>query len=339
MGVRFYRRVNLFSGVYLNFSKSGTSLSVRGPGLSSTIGPRGTRTSVGIPGTGIRYEQVEGSGGKSGRTLHPSSGGGGYGGETGMRQQLIETPQLQKIAATYQAVFTGLLIFRLCYIVGGVIALFSIWRHGGSFGRLFVWMAILAIVDYFASGIAKYQARLAIQTQLNIDEAERRKVKEQHERALQNIQDAKAQAWADRCQSLGSLIAIQSSFPCKRGEGVLYTESHVCLQETRKARLSGGTTTDQWTTLDTGTLYLTNQRIVFVGDNGSRKMAIKDILDTQYDLESIKLTAINRAKPMGFITRNPSLIVTMISAVQDYPDLPLVSEESQPSASQSQSQG
>ena len=98
----------------------------------------------------------------------------------------------------------------------------------------------------------------------------------------------------------------------------------VFLQETRKVRQPDGTTMDQWTMQDSGTLYVTNQRIVFVGDNGSRTILIKDILDKQFDLTSFKLTLANRTKPIGFMGGNPHLMVTMITAIQDYPDLPLV---------------
>jgi hypothetical protein len=55
MGFRFHRRVRLFPGVRLNFSRSGisTTIGIRGAGL--TIGPRGTYANVGLPGTGLSY--------------------------------------------------------------------------------------------------------------------------------------------------------------------------------------------------------------------------------------------------------------------------------------------
>jgi len=54
MTLRFYRRLTLIPGIIrLNFSRSGVSVSLGGRGAHYTIGPRGQRTSVGIPGSGL----------------------------------------------------------------------------------------------------------------------------------------------------------------------------------------------------------------------------------------------------------------------------------------------
>ena len=55
MGFRFYRRLPLVPGLRINLSKSGPSLSVGHRGGWFTIGPRGARTTVGVPGTGFYY--------------------------------------------------------------------------------------------------------------------------------------------------------------------------------------------------------------------------------------------------------------------------------------------
>ena len=55
MGFRFHRGVRLLPGVRLNFSKSGTSLSLGGRGLSLNLSPSGVRTTVGVPGSGLSY--------------------------------------------------------------------------------------------------------------------------------------------------------------------------------------------------------------------------------------------------------------------------------------------
>lgn len=56
MGLRFYRRIQIFPGIWLNLSKEGMSLSFGTTGCKTTLGKRGTRTSFGLPGTGIRWE-------------------------------------------------------------------------------------------------------------------------------------------------------------------------------------------------------------------------------------------------------------------------------------------
>jgi hypothetical protein len=59
MGFRFSRRIKIIPGITLNVSKSGVSTSVGVKGAHVTLGgPRGTRTTVGIPGTGISYTET-----------------------------------------------------------------------------------------------------------------------------------------------------------------------------------------------------------------------------------------------------------------------------------------
>ena len=59
MGLRFSRRIPLVPGLRVNLSKSGASFSLGHRGGWVTFGPRGTRATVGLPGTGFSYsEQV-----------------------------------------------------------------------------------------------------------------------------------------------------------------------------------------------------------------------------------------------------------------------------------------
>lgn len=55
MGMRFRKSVKICKGVKVNFSKSGTSLSLGGRGHSVNFGSKGTRVTAGIPGTGLSY--------------------------------------------------------------------------------------------------------------------------------------------------------------------------------------------------------------------------------------------------------------------------------------------
>ena len=57
MGFRFSRQISLFKGLRLNLSKSGTSVSVGGRGGWLTFGKKGTRATVGIPGTGMSWSE------------------------------------------------------------------------------------------------------------------------------------------------------------------------------------------------------------------------------------------------------------------------------------------
>ena len=57
MGFRFNRRISIFKGLRLNLSKSGPSVSVGGRGAWLTFGKKGTRATVGIPGTGMSWSE------------------------------------------------------------------------------------------------------------------------------------------------------------------------------------------------------------------------------------------------------------------------------------------
>jgi hypothetical protein len=55
MPFRFQRRIRLLPNLRVNLSKSGVSASVGTRGAWLTFGRRGTRGTVGIPGTGVSY--------------------------------------------------------------------------------------------------------------------------------------------------------------------------------------------------------------------------------------------------------------------------------------------
>lgn len=61
MGFRLRRSVRLFPGVRLNVSKSGLSTSFGTRGAWLTVGKRGTRATIGLPGTGISYTTMSSS--------------------------------------------------------------------------------------------------------------------------------------------------------------------------------------------------------------------------------------------------------------------------------------
>lgn len=57
---RFFRRVRLGPGVTMNLSKSGPSFSFGVRGAHVTVGRRGMRRTIGIPGTGVFYTSRSG---------------------------------------------------------------------------------------------------------------------------------------------------------------------------------------------------------------------------------------------------------------------------------------
>lgn len=61
MGMRYRKSVKICKGVKVNLSKSGASLSLGGAGHSVNFGKHGTRTTVGISGTGLSYSKLYGN--------------------------------------------------------------------------------------------------------------------------------------------------------------------------------------------------------------------------------------------------------------------------------------
>ena len=55
MGLRFRRRLGTMPGVSLNLSKSGVSASIGTRGAVVNVSGRGTRTTIGLPGSGISW--------------------------------------------------------------------------------------------------------------------------------------------------------------------------------------------------------------------------------------------------------------------------------------------
>ena len=59
MPLRFTRHVSLIPGLRVNLSKFGASLSLGHRGFWYTVGPRGRRATVGLPGTGLFWTETE----------------------------------------------------------------------------------------------------------------------------------------------------------------------------------------------------------------------------------------------------------------------------------------
>ena len=60
MAWRFHRRLRLAPGFSLNLGKTGASLSVGMRGLHTTFGRR-TRTTIGLPGSGLSFTTLHGT--------------------------------------------------------------------------------------------------------------------------------------------------------------------------------------------------------------------------------------------------------------------------------------
>ena len=61
MGIRFRKRIKLLPGLWVNLSKSGASVSAGVKGFTVNSRRGKTRTTVGLPGTGISYSSTSGT--------------------------------------------------------------------------------------------------------------------------------------------------------------------------------------------------------------------------------------------------------------------------------------
>ena len=60
MGFRFRKSIKIAPGVRLNLSKRGvSSVSVGGKGLTYNINKKGSRTTIGLPGTGMSHSSYQ----------------------------------------------------------------------------------------------------------------------------------------------------------------------------------------------------------------------------------------------------------------------------------------
>ena len=58
MGFRFQKRIKILPGITINLSKSGLSTSLGPRGAKVTLGHGKTRTTIGIPGSGISQTSI-----------------------------------------------------------------------------------------------------------------------------------------------------------------------------------------------------------------------------------------------------------------------------------------
>ena len=79
MAFRFRKSVKIMPGVRLNFSKSGVSTSLGGNGATINLSSRGTRHTVGFPGSGLSFSSFTPKGGSTSGSARTSEASGGCG--------------------------------------------------------------------------------------------------------------------------------------------------------------------------------------------------------------------------------------------------------------------
>lgn len=134
----------------------------------------------------------------------------------------------------------------------------------------------------------------------------------------------------------GNLSEIPVEIPLKSGEHCFFAcGSQLCEpRAVRKSRHTGsavriargvsigrGYTTseahEEWRTIATGTLYITNQRIIFDGDMQSRNIKFADLVSSQNGGTCISVASATRQKTMVFNNINGYIASTIINSIKN----------------------
>ncbi|HZU13066.1 MAG TPA: DUF4236 domain-containing protein [Chloroflexota bacterium] len=156
MGFRLYRRIGIVPGLRINLSRSGPSLTVGGGGFHYTVGPTGTRTSLGVPGTGLYYTKHH-----AWRTASPPApvlpaGGASPGappsGSQTMRSVLVAPLNILMALLTLAMFLCGVAaVAGVMVVIVGVVAVIAGWPHGVGVALVVV-VTLLALVGGLAVG-------------------------------------------------------------------------------------------------------------------------------------------------------------------------------------------
>jgi hypothetical protein len=139
------------------------------------------------------------------------------------------------------------------------------------------------------------------------------------------LQEA-AQNYFQQLAAKGSLTIIDVNIMLQRGEGGILQERSNLL-ETRAYRVYGGGGTrirgiyvgggaseshQRWRDIDSGTLVLTNKRLVFDGGSENRAVKLTDILSIECWADAIEVGTSRRQKSQVYTVANPYIWKRMI---------------------------
>ena len=140
--------------------------------------------------------------------------------------------------------------------------------------------------------------------------------------ASKNLRE-EAMQWAAKAEANGGFIPLAVDIALRADEAVFF-KSFSCLYEVRAIRVTNhvgahyrvtqrigvgsarsvSESHDEWRPISTGTLYITNQSVLFVGDQQSRMVEIKKIVSVKNTDSIIEVVSDNRVKSMRFTVSN-----------------------------------
>ena len=230
MGLRFFRRVKILPGVYINLGKRGASVSVGPRGAKVNFGAGGVKASVGIPGTGIRYEQrLTGTGPRNAVGITPKGGGAtsmtptsvngriGASGRPSGKAIMLPPGIASLVKAIKQARLYSLMISIAAWLVFLTVVTRCVRLMTAGLKLDFVVSFGVVVL------VAIFVMRLIARLKLKIPMMKLVPGKDDHAAQAMFIAFRSSRVWYDTRRSVGSSSASMSvalPFPLKRAQGI-----------------------------------------------------------------------------------------------------------------------
>ena len=160
---------------------------------------------------------------------------------------------------------------------------------------------------------------------------------EARQKMLGNV--AAARAFWKKAEMRGGLLPVETTLILKDGEQAYFSEkvelmepravrtgrgNRVGVRVTRGVWVSTGTSTyesnDVWKRLDEGTLTITNRRIVFDGQMGTRNLELAKLVSVSPRSDGIEVSVENRQRSSGFTCTNPLMPWIVANVCARFPD-------------------
>lgn len=146
---------------------------------------------------------------------------------------------------------------------------------------------------------------------------------------LDRWNDKRYREWHVRVRQMGCIQPVPCSLMLKRGEECLYVAHDVTLYEVRAVRhsthafgsmplgktgirIGQGTSTsrstDEWTPIAVGELYVTNKQVYFDGNMQDRKIPLGKIATIKADYSAVEVSSDTRQKSMIFMNCNGQIV-------------------------------
>lgn len=158
------------------------------------------------------------------------------------------------------------------------------------------------------------------------------------EKRLNEKADAAFKKWAAAVEANGRRLPIyDSGIHLKKGELCYFKDSTATLLEPRSVRSGGfggasirvvkgisihsgrfaSESHDEWRAITTGTLYVTNRRIIFDGATKNREILMPDVMSVHPGFRLAVVNSHKLQKPVGFGTINGQIFATVVDSISE----------------------